>query len=89
MQVLDPQAPATVTHDARPVLCDRPKRLQELVADAIAVRHYSRRTREAYWHGSSCGPASATRATWARSRSGSSSPGWPATRQEKRTRGFS
>ena len=50
MQVLDPQAPATVTHDARPVLCDRPKRLQELVADAIAVRHYSRRTREAYWH---------------------------------------
>lgn len=50
MQVLDPQAPVTVTHDARQVLCDRPKRLQELVADAIAVRHYSRRTREAYWH---------------------------------------
>lgn len=54
MQVIDPQAPSTVTHDAAPVLCDKPaaqpKKLQQLVADAIAVRHYSRRTQEAYWH---------------------------------------
>lgn len=54
MQVLDPQAAATITHDAGPALCDKaasqPKRLQQLVADAIAVRHYSRRTQEAYWH---------------------------------------
>lgn len=54
MQVLDPKAPATVTHDATTALCDKPaaqpKKLQQLVADAIAVRHYSRRTQEAYWH---------------------------------------
>lgn len=54
MQVLDSKAPATVTHDATPALCDKPaaqpKKLQQLVADAIAVRHYSRRTQEAYWH---------------------------------------
>lgn len=54
MQVIDPQAPSTVTHDAAPALCDKPaaqpKKLQQLVADAIAVRHYSRRTHEAYWH---------------------------------------
>jgi hypothetical protein len=43
-----------MTHDAAPALCDhqasQPKRLQQLVAEAIAVRHYSRRTLEAYWH---------------------------------------
>lgn len=54
MQVLDPKAPAAITHDATPALCDKPaaqpKKLQQLVADAIAVRHYSRRTQEAYWH---------------------------------------
>lgn len=53
MQVIDSKPTATVTHDTTPVLCDaagRPKKLQQLVADAIAVRHYSRRTQEAYWH---------------------------------------
>ena len=54
MQVIDSKAPSTITHDATPALCDKPsaqpKRLQQLVADAIAVRHYSKRTNEAYWH---------------------------------------
>lgn len=51
MQVIDAQAHAINTHDAPTVLRDAPqKRLQDLVTDAIAVRHYSRRTREAYWH---------------------------------------
>lgn len=54
MQAVDFQAVAPVTHDAAPVLCDKPaaqpKKLQQLVADAIAVRHYSKRTNEAYWH---------------------------------------
>jgi integron integrase len=54
MQVLDFKAPAPVTHDTIQALCNtaaqQPKKLQQLVADAIAVRHYSRRTNEAYWH---------------------------------------
>jgi integron integrase len=54
MQVIDSKAPAVVTHDTAQVICDapaaQPKRLQQLVADAIAVRHYSKRTNEAYWH---------------------------------------
>ena len=54
MQVLDFKAPAPVTPDTAQVLCNtaaqQPKKLQQLVADAIAVRHYSRRTNEAYWH---------------------------------------
>jgi integron integrase len=54
MQVIDLQSNAPVTHDTRKVLCDaeaaKPKKLQQLVADAIAVRHYSKRTNEAYWH---------------------------------------
>ncbi len=53
MHVVDPQAPSIVTYDTAPVLYDndaKPKRLQQLVSDAIAVRHYSPRTREAYWH---------------------------------------
>lgn len=51
MQVVDSTASRTITHDAAPALCDgRPKRLQELVREAIAVRRYSRRTFEAYWH---------------------------------------
>ncbi len=54
MQVIDSKEPSTITHDTAPVLCDapaaQPKKLQQLVADAIAVRHYSKRTNEAYWH---------------------------------------
>jgi integron integrase len=54
MQVIDSQEQAAITHDDTPALCDKPaeqpKKLQQLVADAIAVRHYSRRTNEAYWH---------------------------------------
>ena len=51
MQAIDSQAAAVNTHSTSPVICDKPaKRLQDLVAEAIAVRHYSRRTREAYWH---------------------------------------
>ncbi len=53
MQVIDPKATSIVSNDRDPVLCDKsakPKRLQQLVSDAIAVRHYSPRTREAYWH---------------------------------------
>lgn len=54
MQVLDPQATADRSHDAAPALCDKPaqapKRLQDLVREAIMVRRYSRRTFDAYWH---------------------------------------
>jgi integron integrase len=53
MQAIDFKSPPTVTHDAAPALCDnagQPKKLQQLVADAIAVRRYSKRTNEAYWH---------------------------------------
>ena len=53
MQVLDSQAPPSVTHDAAPVLSDGaqpPKKLQEIMREACAVRHYSRRTFQAYWH---------------------------------------
>lgn len=54
MQVLDPQANATCSHDAAPALCDKPaqppKRLQDLVREAIMVRRYSPRTFDAYWH---------------------------------------
>jgi integron integrase len=54
MQAIDLQGTTAITHDAAPALCDtpaaQPKKLQQLVADAIAVRHYSRRTQEAYWH---------------------------------------
>lgn len=51
MQVIDSQIVQPDTRDTVPVICDRPaKRLQDLVSEAIAVRHYSRRTREAYWH---------------------------------------
>lgn len=54
MQVVDSKAPATVTPNTAPVLCDapaaQPKKLQQLVAEAIAVRHYSKRTNEAYWY---------------------------------------
>ena len=51
MQVIDSQQTTTVTPDTTQVLCDaKPKRLEQMVADAIAVRHYSKRTQEAYWH---------------------------------------
>lgn len=52
MQVVDLQAHCSVTHDAVQVLSDAspPKKLQQLVREACAVRHYSRRTFEAYWH---------------------------------------
>lgn len=51
MQGLDPQAPVPVTPNTSAALCDAPpKRLQTLVHEAIAVRHYSRRTEQAYWH---------------------------------------
>ena len=42
MQVIDSKAPATVTPNTAPVLCDapaaQPKKLQQMVADAIALR---------------------------------------------------
>jgi integron integrase len=53
MQAIDFQGNAAVTRDAAPVLCDdspKPKRLEELMREACAVRHYSRRTFQAYWH---------------------------------------
>ena len=51
MQVIDLSGPATVTRDTAPVICDsKPKRIEELMRDACAVRHYSRRTFQAYWH---------------------------------------
>lgn len=50
MQAVDFAKHSSVTHDGSPALCDKPKRLQDLVSEAISVRHYSRRTNEAYWH---------------------------------------
>jgi integron integrase len=53
MQAVDFKRPPAVRADTIPALCDaagKPKKLQQLVADAIAVRRYSKRTNEAYWH---------------------------------------
>lgn len=53
MQVIDSQAPASVTQAGAKVLCDatpKPKRLEDQMREACAVRHYSRRTFQAYWH---------------------------------------
>jgi integron integrase len=53
MQVLDQTATASSSCDGLPLICDKleqPKRLQQLMREACAVRHYSRRTFEAYWH---------------------------------------
>lgn len=51
MQVIDSAASAPVTHDTVPVICDsKPKRIEDLMREACAVRHYSRRTFQAYWH---------------------------------------
>ena len=51
-QVLDPPRIAPSSHDATAALCDsaRPRTLKAAVEQACAVRHYSRRTFEAYWH---------------------------------------
>lgn len=52
MQVLDSSSAAAVTHDAAQVLSDGapPKRLEQMMREASAARHYSRRTFQAYWH---------------------------------------
>lgn len=53
MQVIDLQRPAVITHDASTVLCDKPAQAPKLVDQVraqIAVRRYSKRTFEAYWH---------------------------------------
>jgi integron integrase len=51
MQVVDLQAPPTCSPDKPPLLCDnRPKTLKDAVKQACAVRRYSPRTFEAYWH---------------------------------------
>ena len=54
MQVIDSSGAAAGTHNPVPVLRDdlapKPKRLEDLMRDACAVRHYSRRTFQAYWH---------------------------------------
>lgn len=45
MQVIDSQAPPSVTHGVAQVLCDaqpKPKRLEDQMREACAVRHYSR-----------------------------------------------
>lgn len=55
MQVLDLQRPAAISHDAPTALCDkRPRTLKEAVHAACAVRHYSPRTFDAYWHWIKC-----------------------------------
>lgn len=54
MQALDLQHTAADTRDAAPVICDapagKPKRIEDLMREACGVRHYSRRTFQAYWH---------------------------------------
>jgi len=53
MQAIDSSAVPIVTHDAAPVICDaqaQPKKMVDLMREACAVRHYSRRTFQAYWH---------------------------------------
>ena len=54
MQAIDLHANLPTTHNAPPTLRDTqpsaPKRLQDLIKEACAVRHYSRRTYQAYWH---------------------------------------
>lgn len=52
-QVIDSQHTETVTPCTVPVLSDaaaKPKRIEALMREACAVRHYSRRTLQAYWH---------------------------------------
>jgi len=53
MQAIDSSAVSIVTHDAAPVICDaqaQPKKMVDLMREACAVRHYSLRTFQAYWH---------------------------------------
>lgn len=52
MQVIDSTAAPSVTPDAVPVLSDSapPKRLEQMMREACAVRHYSLRNFQAYWH---------------------------------------
>lgn len=53
MQVIDSQDQAALTHDRPPVLCDnqaKPQKLVDQMRAQIAVRRYSKRTFEAYWH---------------------------------------
>lgn len=51
MQVIDAQRTAASSHDTAQVLGDKqPRTLKDAVQAACAVRHYSRRTFEAYWH---------------------------------------
>lgn len=52
-QVIDSIAGASLTPCTAPVICDepaKPKRIEDLMREACAVRHYSRRTFQAYWH---------------------------------------
>lgn len=53
MQAVDFLTATAVTHDAPAVICDAPaptKKIVDLMREACAVRHYSRRTFQAYWH---------------------------------------
>jgi integron integrase len=51
MQVVDLQDTSPRSYDTPPVLCDKaPKTLKQAVHEACAVRRYSRRTFDAYWH---------------------------------------
>lgn len=51
MQVIDSPAAQTVSHNTAAVLCDaKPKLLRDAVREACAVRHFSPRTFDAYWH---------------------------------------
>lgn len=52
MQAIDSHASPSVTPDAVPVICDASptKKIVDLMREACAVRHYSRRTFQAYWH---------------------------------------
>lgn len=53
MQALDSTGATAVSHDAPAALCDapaRPRSLKAAMQEACAVRHYSRRTFDAYWH---------------------------------------
>lgn len=54
MQAVELQHAASRLTDASAALCDtsagKPKKLVEQVREACAVRHYSRRTFQAYWH---------------------------------------
>ena len=54
MQVIDSQSIANGNSDAPMVLCNavaaKPKRIEDLMREACAVRNYSPRTFQAYWH---------------------------------------